>query len=100
VKEYEIAWQGYRRRRNLFGIAFLSFVPFAYLIDHLTLKSYGWTIQLFAIIWMIVFLAAGIRMQHFPCPRCGKWFFSRGWTSNMIAERCIHCGLPKYSATD
>lgn len=35
-------------------------------------------------------------MLAFPCPVCGRPFFRKSGWQNLLARRCLHCGLPKY----
>ncbi len=42
---------------------------------------------------------AGIGLDRWRCPRCGRPFFYRyGWR-DPLARRCLHCGLRKWSVT-
>jgi hypothetical protein len=48
--------------------------------------------------WLAAFAVTAIRLNLWPCPRCGHWFFSKMWWRNPFARACLHCGLPKWAA--
>jgi hypothetical protein len=55
-----------------------------------------------AIISMFSMVALGLIEQQIPCPRCGKYFYSRMtkggflfWTS--LATRCLNCKFSLFS---
>jgi hypothetical protein len=97
---YESGWRTLRRRRNQLLLAFIGYVPItsalAVLADKL-FHSYKLPF-VFALSWMLLFAIASIRYSRFPCPRCGKPFFSTWFYHNGFARRCVHCKLPLYSA--
>ena len=93
-------WLEYRKRRNLFLLAILGYVPIVFLITLATTRLFHTTTPGFVVAfgWMAFFAIAGIRFQTFRCPRCNKWFFAKWWYHNIFARRCVHCGLPKYAS--
>lgn len=95
-------WQEYRRRRNLAWFAFFGYVPIVGVIAVAAGHLFESTTPGFivAVGWMVFFLVAGFRCQSFRCPRCSKWFFAKWWYRNPLARRCVHCGLPKYAASE
>jgi hypothetical protein len=51
----------------------------------------------FILVGLIALAIAGFRLAQFPCPRCGKLFFRKGWKRNGFTQQCMHCGLPKWT---
>jgi len=96
---FERQWNEYRKRRNLFLFAFLGGLPIVSGLGSLG----SWVLHtlapfpILAISWIAFFVVAGIRLSCWPCPRCGDWFAATWWSHNLFAQRCVHCGLPKYS---
>src|SRR5258708_34450184 len=94
-------WQEYRKRRSLALFAFLGYVPIVFGFAVVTMRLFHTTTPAFiaGFSWMAFYAFAGIRFQTFRCPRCRKWFFIRWWPPpppTFLAQRCVHCGLPKY----
>src|SRR5437867_2231180 len=100
--QFEFAWRDYRRRRRwFFGTwlgGFVIVASLAAIFDRLSLRTAGFWILGPA--WMICFLVGALRLQLFRCPRCHRPFFNAYWYGNPLARRCVHCGLPKWSAED
>src|SRR5579871_6368631 len=93
-------WHEYRKRRNLVLFAFLGFTPVVFVIALVTTRLFHTSIRAFvaAFSWMAIYAVAGTRFQTFRYPRCQKWFFIRWWPPpRPSAQRCVHCGLPKYA---
>jgi hypothetical protein len=92
-------WREYRKRRNLFLFAFLGFVPTVGAFGSLTRRMPHTEVlfAIFAFSWMAFFAVAIIRLNSWRCPRCGNWFAAKWWYRNPFTQRCLHCGLPKYS---
>src|ERR1700745_1068184 len=96
---FEQQWNEYKRRRNLFLLAFVGYLPVVSTLGSLSVRVFH-TQSLFPIVafsWMGFIAVAGLRFNFWPCPRCGKWFAATCWYKNPFARRCVHCGLPKYS---
>jgi|ERR1035441_1744215 hypothetical protein len=93
------AWGGFRRVRNIVWLAFLGYVPIVAFIAFVSVRLFSTLTPAFiaAFAWMGFFLIAGNLFIRFPCPRCGKPFFSKWWYYNSFARRCVHCGLKKYA---
>ena len=99
---YEDNWIDYRKRRRLFWIVFLTYVPGASFIGILLEKTIGseYPIYIVAILWMLAFAITGLRLTYWKCPRCNKHFFAKWWGVNQFARKCLHCGLPKWSIAE
>jgi hypothetical protein len=85
MDEYEVHWRELKRRRNLALFAFAGYVPITFAFGVLA-ENYFHTdkpVFVFAISWMLLVAITGVRHSMFPCPRCGKWFFST-W----VESRC------------
>jgi hypothetical protein len=94
-----VAWDGYRKRRNILLLTFVAYVPLMSVVALLSVRIFHTFTPVFVvgIAWMVFFVIAGNALTRFPCPRCGKWFFAKWWYYNSFARRCVHCGLPKYA---
>jgi hypothetical protein len=102
MDSYDDRWQELKRRRNLALFAFIGYVPITVgfvLLTHNFLQSDKAAFA-FAIAWILFAMVASLRHSMFPCPRCGKWFFSTWLYHNGFARRCVHCKLPIYSAKE
>jgi hypothetical protein len=100
MSNFDKEWGEYRKRRNLLLFAFLGYVPIVSAFAFLSFKFFHTDVPafVFAFGWMAFFLVAGIHLNCWPCPRCGKWFAAKWWYRNPFARRCVHCGLRKYSS--
>jgi hypothetical protein len=95
----EQQWNEYKRRRNLFLFALVGYMPVVATLGSLIVRVFH-TETLFLIVafgWMGFLAISALRLNCWPCPRCGKWFGATWWYKNPFARRCVHCGLPKYS---
>jgi len=106
VARYAAAWKDRRRRFFVFKATQIAGVPIllgaAYLSDGMTLRA---SHSLFAIpifqampIWLVGYVAAGVWLNRFRCPRCGKLYYWRlqlsGYMKRQMNWRsCRHCGL-------
>jgi hypothetical protein len=105
--EYTADWQEYRRRRRLFWILFLGFIPgvfilFTFALGLLSLidaSNPAVSIFLIAGFWMLMLIIASFQYFYFHCPRCHKPFFSKFWY-RPFTKKCTHCGLPKWANSD
>lgn len=103
--DYSAAWHDYRRRRLVFWILFLGFVPGVWGIfwgigrplSAMSGIKPDYFFYPIAGAWMLAFVIASIRLGLFACPRCRNWFFSTWWSRNPDAKTCVHCGLPKWA---
>jgi hypothetical protein len=100
MDEYEVHGRESKRRRNQAWFAFIGYVPITFAFALLTPKLFHAEkpVLVFVILWMMFFAIAGVRYSIFPCPRCGKSFFST-WLYH-FTRRCVHCKLPLYSAKE
>lgn len=102
--EYSWEWGQLRRlqRRMLWlvvaGAALFALFP---VINYLHLGL------LFFVAWVVIvvtFLVALTQHGYWPCPRCGKDFHHKSSGvhnhNNPFANRCVHCGLPKWAMSD
>jgi len=91
---YEQQWEDYRRRKNRLLLGLFGYIPITFAFGLLATELFRvqWPIPVFAVSWMLLFATAGIRLQSYPCPRCGQLFFGY----NLFTRRCVHCTLPKY----
>jgi hypothetical protein len=85
-------------RTYLAWFALVGYVPVCFGVGVLSMRLFSTFTPAFvvAIAWMIFSVITGNLALRFPCPRCGKWFFTKWWYYNGFARRCVHCGLPKY----
>lgn len=99
---YEKNWAEYRKRRKLFWIIFLTYLPGVAIIGaplgQLFKSETSYLIV--AIIWMCAFAVSGLRFSFWKCPRCEKCFSLRWHSSNPFTSRCLHCGLAKWELSD
>lgn len=96
---YEDQLKDYRSRRNILWIVFATCVSGALALALSLQWLFDSEVPVSAVVaaWMIAFVVAGARMSWWPCPRCGRSFFSTLWMQNPLATRCVHCGLPKWA---
>ena len=109
--EYSQEWAELRRLRQrvltvvLAGAAVFVLVPLiTTYASHSAAKVIG--LPLFAA-WVVLlfrfFFVSG-EYVYWSCPRCGKPFhYVARWYgrwNNPFAQRCVHCGLPKWADSD
>jgi len=75
------------------GVALIG-IPLSRLLD-----SDG-IVFVVAIIWMAALATTAVHKSYWRCPRCHKPFFQKWWYHNPFADRCVHCGLPKWAESD
>lgn len=99
---YEEDWTEYRRIRNLTFSIWLLGLPVIFGLSWLCSLIFP-KIALFVfaplgISWFAICAYNGFRLQLFRCPRCGEWFSATWWYNlSILARKCVHCGLPKFS---
>ena len=99
-KSYERNWSDYRRRRRWGYIMVITWIPLVLLSIYLTdrfpsAKSY-FTAGI--LVYMGIFFLVGTWVGLWPCPRCGAPFFLTRWLYyRRSADKCVHCGLPKWA---
>jgi hypothetical protein len=90
----EDAWQDFRRRKRLFWILFLLYLPVTVLIS-LTLRSLGFPdlpAIAAAIFWLLAWLLAAEWLSRFRCPSCAQSFFGKRGIGHVWSNTCRHCG--------
>jgi len=94
-------WSEYRSRRRAFFLIWLGGMPVTVLISVVLIKLFRSPVVFYfmGIAWLLSFGVAGIRLTLFRCPRCRRYFFFTGFSGNHFAQRCVHCGLPKWEET-
>jgi hypothetical protein len=100
--QFTSGWEDYRTRRRWFFVAWLGgFVMVACLAALLNRLSLG-NLAFWALgpLWLIAFVTTALRLELFRCPRCHHRFFCARWYYNLLARRCVHCGLPKWATSD
>ena len=90
TSRFSNAWRDYKRRRRWLMLCLGSFV-LALLLDWKVAADFG-------VLWGIAYLFFAYRHLFFRCPRCRKFFFLKFPANNPFAQRCLHCGLPKWSS--
>src|SRR6266478_6515434 len=96
---YQREWKEYRRRQVVFFVSWLA-VGLGMLAP-VWLHNYQFPglslIFWFTLICFLTFLClAHYRWRTWPCPRCGKSYFSPGWYWwNFSRKTCVHCGLER-----
>ncbi|WP_445145064.1 hypothetical protein [Dyella sp. Tek66A03] len=78
------------RRWTVFGL-FAGWLPFMVVISNLTSSNSVETIG--ALLYMAIVVIFGAIAGFSACPRCKNLFFMRTF-SNILAGRCMNCGLP------
>jgi hypothetical protein len=102
-RKYQEDWRAYRRARNTFAFVFLTYIPAGGIGASLGFWLFGSPLLGFVVVltWMGAFLVTSIRLQCWPCPRCGERFSAKGWyNKGFLARKCVHCGLAKYALDD
>ena len=97
-------WEQVWRSRNRFRAALYSLLALALIAAALALAlpstRYLWGVVLALIVTLFLLAVVGeCRLTSWPCPRCGKRFYSRlpsllggEWLRNAV--ECANCGLP------
>jgi hypothetical protein len=99
---YAAQWNEYRRRRRIYWILFLSYVPGVVLVGFPLAYYFSseWLGMSVAGLWMLAWVVARMRMYNWRCPRCGDWFFHTFWNYKWFRGKCVHCGLPQWADHD
>lgn len=91
---YKAAWERLRRLRFLFGLLFLGWLPFAYLL-FLVFRLLHWNeniAMILVLMWIPFMPVVAWKWSYWKCPRCGYAF--KGKYSLFFPRHCNHCGLP------
>ena len=96
------AWSEYRSRRRWFFGVWLGGVPVVALIAGALIKVFHSELPFYFVgaVWMLLFAVVGVRVTLFRCPSCHRHFFCTWYSSNQFAQRCVHCGFPKWAEID
>jgi hypothetical protein len=104
---YAESWRQYKKLRNRVLFVLLSPIIFYLLVGilvTLTLAPKNFMIEygmLFWWLWIIAFLIVTYRLGAWICPNCKKAFLSyKTHRINLLTNKCVHCGLPKYASSD
>ena len=106
MPDYTPNWLGYRRIRNGLVLFVFTSVPLLFFLLLLMSLRLGhpwfWNAlaEILNLLWTVAFVVLYLRLRRWPCPRCGKRFYShcerRGlW---LLTNRCWHCNLGKFSS--
>jgi hypothetical protein len=101
---YAEAWRDRRRRMVLFKTIQFLFLPMilaAAVISSKLPGTYRKSMpQAFIAlpIWFVAYVAAGVWLNRFRCPRCGKFYYWRlEWKGSVERQKnwrnCHHCNL-------
>lgn len=94
--DYSSPWADYRARRRLFLGVWLGGLPVMFVSGRLIS---GCAALLLVPVWIAGSVFTAVHLASFPCPRCGQRFSGSWRISNPFAQKCVHCGLPKWSET-
>jgi hypothetical protein len=96
VEDYGKVWRDRRRRVFDFRsdpIVFFSLILVLAFLQYRHIQIPGFPIR---IGWIGVYGAAGIWLNRFGCPRCGRLYYWKiGILSRTGTWRCHHCGCIK-----
>lgn len=101
IEHYSAAWRDRRVRFFVFKATQLSFFLVLFLLFLISRNHprvpFGAAIFPFAA-WFAVYIAAGIWLNRFRCPRCGKLYYWRTeWKGSVERQKrwrdCHYCGL-------
>lgn len=104
IERYAEAWQDRRRRMVIFKatqIAGIAVIIGAAYLASVHSRKLNLLHPLLAVpAWFIAYFAAGVWLNRFRCPRCGKFYYWRlEWEGSMERQKkwrdCRHCGLPQ-----
>jgi hypothetical protein len=93
MSDYQQEWQRYKRLKAYFFILWLA--PFFFFTAVTKAVKIPALSAMIFILYAIIFLFAGFRFKAFRCPQCGNTFCD-SWKFP-FADKCIHCGLRKFS---
>jgi hypothetical protein len=102
---YQKDWEEYKRRQKAFWLVFLGYIPFMFLFnvvlaDLFRVFSFGENVSFFCfIVFGVVWIICGIRLQYWKCPQCRNSFHAKWWWRNIFSSKCLHCKLPKYEGS-
>lgn len=99
---YQEQWDEYKKRRRIFILVWLLYLPVAGGIALFFKKMFGSEELILPVVfaWMVFFLIAGLRMTFWKCPKCGNSFFFKFSEINIFPQKCVHCGLKKWALSE
>jgi hypothetical protein len=82
----------------IFKTTLIAFFPILFGAAFLNLQRQG-VLVVFPV-WFIAYIVAGVWLNRFQCPRCGKlYYWRREWKGSIERQKhwrdCHHCGLPQ-----
>ncbi len=101
AEHYATAWRDRRRRFFVFKTVQFSFFALMFILFIVTRKHPYESSRVMLLVfaaWFISYMAAGVWLNRFRCPRCGKFYYWR-WELKGSVERqrrwrdCHYCGL-------
>ena len=98
-EHYAEAWRDRRRRMVVFKTVQISFFPMILVLWYLFSIHPEWRRLILTFpAWYITYMAAGVWLNRFRCPRCGKLYYWRTqFKGSMQRQRkwrdCRYCGL-------
>jgi hypothetical protein len=104
-ESYSRVWRRYKRNVMILWVLFLGFIPIGYFVIKPLMEHYqsDMPMTIFILAWLILLSYSCVVVGYFRCPRCGNLFFGK-WTFwgmvGFYTNKCIHCGLQKYSSED
>lgn len=109
AEEYRAKWQQYRRLQWTGSLLLIGIVPVLW-ASHTVHELVGFPdselgepslLQLFhvplAALYVLIAINSASRLLAFRCPRCGDPFHRSRTKWSVLAPRCVHCQLPKWS---
>jgi hypothetical protein len=88
-----------RRWRSWLWFFVLTYIPVIMVVKRATHSELA--LVPFVIMWVVGVVRYGARAAFSRCPRCGDFFHSTGASPsffNLLAKKCMHCGLPLKAA--
>ena len=98
---YTSAWKRHRRRRRVFWLLLLGYVPGVALLGAWLGRVFQTSALFLPLVigWMAGLAVAFACSTSFRSPRCGERFYRRGREyRNEFARKCVNCGLRKGAA--
>ena len=106
-EHYSKAWRRYKNGKRILFAVFIGFYPMLEFILRPIYRYYqnDWILHGYVLIWLFLFMVYFFRVFFFICPRCGNYYFEKwqGWIFGLVgyrSDRCVNCGLAKWSLGD
>jgi len=99
TERYAEAWRDRRRRMVVFKTVQISLLPMIPVLWYLSSMYPTRQLPILAVpAWFIAYMAAGLWLNRFRCPRCGKLYYWRAQLKGSIQRQtrwrdCRYCGL-------